>query len=873
MMKFVYAFSEGNKDMRDILGGKGANLAEMKGMGLPVPDGFTVSTMACNRYYEDGDIDSAIREEIEKEIYLFAMRCGKTLGGEKPLSIRSGARSSMPGMMDTILNLGLNDEVVKVLEKNTNNRRFAYDSYRRFIQMYSDVVMGYSKKDFERVIDEYKSKKGVKFDIELDADDMVSITERFKGIYKELSGEDFPSNPKEQIMNAIKAVFRSWMNERAIVYRKMNDIPDSWGTAVNVQEMVYGNMGENSGTGVAFTRSPITGEDVLYGDYLINAQGEDVVAGVRTPNDISTLKEVMPNIYNEFLDISKRLEKHYRDMQDMEFTIENGKLYILQTRSGKRTGMSAIRIATSLVNEGMISKEEAIMRVDANQIEQLLHPTFLEDSLKRSRVLTKGVAASPGCASGRIYFDPKEVEERGGKKERVILVRLETSPEDIKAMIKAQGVLTIRGGKTSHAAVVARGMGKCCVSGCEGVRIDEDARSLVFPDGTVVREGEFLSLDGMQGLVYEGEIKTKEAEISGDFETFMAWVDEARRLGVRANADNERDAMQARKFGAEGIGLCRTEHMFFDTDRIFNFRKMIVATNKEDREEALEKILPYQEGDFEKLFIAMEGYPVIIRYLDPPLHEFLPKTEEEIRELSVDLGISYEELRARVEGLKEFNPMMGHRGCRLLITYPEIIRMQTRAVIGAAIRVRDKGMVVKPEIMIPLVGDVKELRYVKEIVVEEADRMLRESGANIDYKVGTMIEVPRAALLSDEIAKEADFFSYGTNDMTQMTFGFSRDDSAKFLKDYYDKGILNSDPFASIDTKGVGKMLSISSELARGVNKSISLGICGEHGGDSKSIEFCNDIGLDYVSCSPYRVPVARLAAARCEIMRKNNGM
>ena len=873
MMKFVYAFSEGNKDMRDILGGKGANLAEMKGMGLPVPDGFTVSTMACNRYYEDGDIDSAIREEIEKEIYLLEMRCGKTLGGEKPLllSIRSGARSSMPGMMDTILNLGLNDEVVKVLEKNTNNRRFAYDSYRRFIQMYSDVVMGYSKKDFERVIDEYKSKKGVKFDIELDADDMVSITERFKGIYRELSGEDFPSNPKEQIMNAIKAVFRSWMNERAIVYRKMNDIPDSWGTAVNVQEMVYGNMGENSGTGVAFTRSPITGEDVLYGDYLINAQGEDVVAGVRTPNDISTLKEVMPNIYNEFLDISKRLEKHYRDMQDMEFTIENGKLYILQTRSGKRTGMSAIRIATSLVNEGMISKEEAIMRVDANQIEQLLHPTFLEDSLKKSRVLTKGVAASPGCASGRIYFDPKEVEERGGKKERVILVRLETSPEDIKAMIKAQGVLTIRGGKTSHAAVVARGMGKCCVSGCEGVRIDEDARSLVFPDGTVVREGEFLSLDGMQGLVYEGEIKTKEAEISGDFETFMAWVDEARRLGVRANADNERDAMQARKFGAEGIGLCRTEHMFFDTDRIFNFRKMIVATNKEDREEALEKILPYQEGDFEKLFIAMEGYPVIIRYLDPPLHEFLPKTEDEIRELSVDLGISYEELRARVEGLKEFNPMMGHRGCRLLITYPEIIRMQTRAVIGAAIRVKDKGMVVKPEIMIPLVGDVKELRYVKEIVVEEADRMLRESGANIDYKVGTMIEVPRAALLSDEIAKEADFFSYGTNDMTQMTFGFSRDDSAKFLKDYYDKGILESDPFASIDTKGVGKMLSISSELARGVNKSISLGICGEHGGDSKSIEFCNDIGLDYVSCSPYRVPVARLAAARCEIMRKNS--
>ena len=873
MMKFVYAFSEGNKDMRDILGGKGANLAEMKGMGLPVPDGFTVSTMACNRYYEDGDIDSAIREEIEKEIYLLEMRCGKTLGGEKPLllSIRSGARSSMPGMMDTILNLGLNDEVVKVLEKNTNNRRFAYDSYRRFIQMYSDVVMGYSKKDFERVIDEYKSKKGVKFDIELDADDMVSITERFKGIYKELSGEDFPSNPKEQIMNAIKAVFRSWMNERAIVYRKMNDIPDSWGTAVNVQEMVYGNMGENSGTGVAFTRSPITGEDALYGDYLINAQGEDVVAGVRTPSDISTLKEVMPNIYNEFLDISKRLEKHYRDMQDMEFTIENGKLYILQTRSGKRTGMSAIRIATSLVNEGMISKEEAIMRVDANQIEQLLHPTFLEDSLKKSRVLTKGVAASPGCASGRIYFDPKEVEERGGKKERVILVRLETSPEDIKAMIKAQGVLTIRGGKTSHAAVVARGMGKCCVSGCEGVRIDEDARSLVFPDGTVVREGEFLSLDGMQGLVYEGEIKTKEAEISGDFETFMAWVDEARRLGVRANADNERDAMQARKFGAEGIGLCRTEHMFFDTDRIFNFRKMIVATNKEDREEALEKILPYQEGDFEKLFIAMEGYPVIIRYLDPPLHEFLPKTEDEIRELSVDLGISYEELRARVEGLKEFNPMMGHRGCRLLITYPEIIRMQTRAVIGAAIRVKDKGMVVKPEIMIPLVGDVKELRYVKEIVVEEADRMLRESGANIDYKVGTMIEVPRAALLSDEIAKEADFFSYGTNDMTQMTFGFSRDDSAKFLKDYYDKGILESDPFASIDTKGVGKMLSISSELARGVNKSISLGICGEHGGDSKSIEFCNDIGLDYVSCSPYRVPVARLAAARCEIMRKNS--
>lgn len=873
MMKFVYAFSEGNKDMRDILGGKGANLAEMRGMGLPVPDGFTVSTMACNRYYEDGDIDSSIRKEIEKELYLLEIRCGKTLGGEKPLllSIRSGARSSMPGMMDTILNLGLNDEVVEVLAKNSNNRRFAYDSYRRFIQMYSDVVMGYSKRDFEKVIDEYKSKKGVKFDIELDADDMVSITKEFKSIYKDLSGEDFPREPKVQIMNAIKAVFRSWMNERAIVYRKMNDIPDSWGTAVNVQEMVYGNMGETSGTGVAFTRNPITGEDMLYGDYLINAQGEDVVAGVRTPSDISSLKEVMPNIYNEFLDISKRLEKHYRDMQDMEFTIENGKLFILQTRSGKRTGMSAIRIATCLVNEGMISKKEAIMRVSPEHIEQLLHPSFLEDSLKKARVLTSGVAASPGCASGRIYFDPKVVEERGGRKERVILVRLETSPEDIKAMVTAQGVLTIRGGKTSHAAVVARGMGKCCVSGCEGVRIDEAERCLVFPDGTVVKEGEFLSLDGMQGLVYEGEIKTKEAEISGDFETFMSWVDDARRLGVRANADNERDAVQARKFGAEGIGLCRTEHMFFDTDRIFNFRKMIVATNVEDREVALNSILPYQEGDFEKLFMAMEGYPVIIRYLDPPLHEFLPKTEEEIRELSVDLGISYEELRARVEGLREFNPMMGHRGCRLLITYPEIIRMQTRAVIGAAIRVKDRGMVVKPEIMIPLVGDVKELRFVKDIVIEEADKLLRDRGVSIDYKVGTMIEVPRAALLSDEIAKEADFFSYGTNDMTQMTFGFSRDDSAKFLKDYYDKGILDSDPFASIDTKGVGKMLSISSKLARDVNKSISLGICGEHGGDSKSIEFCNDIGLDYVSCSPYRVPVARLAAARCEIMRKNS--
>ncbi len=869
-MKYVYNFSDGNKDMRDLLGGKGANLAEMKSMGLPVPDGFTVTTEACNSYYKDGKISDYIVNEIYDRIKDLEERTGKTLGGDNPLllSVRSGARSSMPGMMDTILNLGFNDKVCEALIKITDNKRFVYDSYRRFIQMYSDVVMGLSKSSFERVIDDYKAKKNVKFDIDLDYEDMLNITNEFKNMYKKIANEDFPSDPLEQIIRAVTAVFKSWMNERAIVYRKMNNIPEEWGTAVNVQEMVYGNMGDNSGTGVAFTRNPVTGEKILYGDYLINAQGEDVVAGVRTPNDISTLKEVMPEVYNEFLEISDKLEKHYRDMQDMEFTIERGKLYILQTRSGKRTAKSAIKIVTSLVNEGMIDKKEAVMRVEPNTLEQLLHPNFDENSLKSAKVIATGVPASPGAATGKIYFDPSKVEDYCKKGEKTILVRLETSPEDIKAMVSSEGILTIRGGKTSHAAVVARGMGKCCVSGCEGLSISDN--KLLFPDGLVLNEGDYISLDGSTGNVYEGEVMTTEAEISDEFKLFMSYVDEFRRLGIRANADNERDCKAAKRFGAEGIGLCRTEHMFFEKERIFNFRKMIVADSPSKREEALEMILPYQQEDFEKLFRVMDGLPVIIRYLDPPLHEFLPKKEEEIRELADSLNISYDDLVKRIEYLREFNPMMGHRGCRLLITYPEIIKMQTKAVINASIKVKKEGIDVKPEIMIPLIMGREELHYIRSIVDEVANSLFKSSGVNIDYKVGTMIEVPRAALLTEEIVKEADFFSYGTNDLTQLTFGFSRDDSVKFLNDYYDKKILNSDPFASIDTSGVGMLVEMSSLCAKRIKPGISLGICGEHGGEEKSIDFCNSIGLDYVSCSPYRVPSARLAAARSEIMRLN---
>ncbi|MBE6153961.1 MAG: pyruvate, phosphate dikinase [Firmicutes bacterium] len=871
--KYVYLFSEGNKDMKNLLGGKGANLAEMTSIGLPVPRGFTVTTEACNKYYEDKEvIDEAIKEEIYAKLSELENITGKTLGDkENPLlvSVRSGARASMPGMMDTVLNLGLNDEVAIGFTEATNNKRFVYDSYRRFIQMFADVVKGYPKSSFERRLDEIKEEKGAQFDTDLTAEDMVEVTEEFKNIYKEIAGEDFPQDPKVQLIEAVTAVFRSWNNERAIYYRRMNDIPSSWGTAVNVQEMVYGNRGDTSGTGVAFTRNPATGEAKLYGEYLINAQGEDVVAGIRTPQPISTLETVMPEVYQEFAKIANTLEKHYKDMQDMEFTIENGKLFMLQTRNGKRTASAALKIAVDLVNEGMLTKEEALLKVEPKQLDSLLHPMFNAEALKNGEVIATGLAASPGAGAGKIYFTAESVTEHATAGEDTILVRLETSPEDIEGMNHARGILTIRGGMTSHAAVVARGMGRCCVSGCGELSIDEEAKTLTTKSGKVYHEGDEISLDGSTGKVYDGLIKTEEPSISGDFETFMSWADETRRLKVRTNADTPKDAIQARKFGAEGIGLCRTEHMFFEESRIFNFRKMITAETVEQREKALEDILPYQREDFEGLFKAMAPYSVTIRYLDPPLHEFLPHTDEEIKPLAEALEISFETLKKRIDSLKEFNPMMGHRGCRLAVTYPEIARMQTRAVIEAAINVGKEGIKVTPEIMIPLVGDEKELAFVKNIVCETADAIIKDNNSDLTYKVGTMIEIPRAALTADKIAKHAEFFSFGTNDLTQMTYGFSRDDAGKFLSDYYDKTIFESDPFAKVDTEGVGQLIKIAAEKGRATRKDIHLGICGEHGGDPASIEFCETVGLDYVSCSPFRVPIARLAAAQAKINNK----
>ena len=862
------------KEMKNLLGGKGANLAEMTNIGMPVPNGFTITTEACTKYYEDGKtISHEIEEEIFSKLEELENKTGKKIGDmNNPLlvSVRSGARASMPGMMDTVLNLGLNDKVAEGFANATNNKRFAYDSYRRFIQMFADVVKGYPKSSFERYFDKIKEEKGVKNDLELTADDMVEVTMKFKENYKELAGEEFPQDPKVQLLEAVKAVFRSWMNERAIVYRRLNDIPSDWGTAVNVQEMVYGNRGNDCGTGVAFTRNPATGEKKLYGEYLINAQGEDVVAGIRTPEPISKLESDMPEVYNQFVKIANMLENHYKDMQDMEFTIENGKLFMLQTRNGKRTAQAALKIAVDLVSEGMITKEEALLKVEPKQLDQLLHKTFDSEALKNGKVIAKGLAASPGAATGRIYFTAKDVvnaKENGVKD--TLLVRLETSPEDIEGMNSANGILTVRGGMTSHAAVVARGMGRCCVCGCGELIINEDNKTITTKDGTVYKEGDYMSLDGSTGNVYGEEIKTVEPEISGDFETFMNWADAVRKLKVRTNADTPRDAKQARKFGAEGIGLCRTEHMFFEEDRIFNFRKMIAAETVSQREEALEKILPYQRGDFEELFRAMAPYSVTIRYLDPPLHEFLPHTDEEIKPLAESLGMTFEALKERVESLKEFNPMMGHRGCRLAVTYPEIAKMQTKAVIEAAINVNKEGLNVEPEIMIPLVGEVKELKYVKNIVCETADEIIKNSGVNLKYKVGTMIEIPRAALTADEIAKEAEFFSFGTNDLTQMTYGFSRDDASKFLKDYYDKQIFESDPFAKLDQVGVGKLVKMAVELGKQTRPDIHLGICGEHGGEPSSVEFCHKVGLDYVSCSPFRVPLARLASAKAAI---NNG-
>ena len=870
MTKYVYAFNEGNKDMKNLLGGKGANLAEMTAIGLPVPRGFTITTEACNKYYED---EKVISSDIEKEIFDQLAKLEETTGKRmgdtnNPLlvSVRSGARASMPGMMDTVLNLGLNDQVAEGFAKATNNPRFIYDSYRRFIQMFADVVKGYPKSSFDRLLDEIKVEKGVSLDTELTAEDMYEVTMKFKDVYKELSGTDFPQDPKEQLIESVTAVFRSWNNERAIIYRRMHDIPSSWGTAVNIQEMVYGNSGDDCGTGVAFTRNPATGENELYGEYLINAQGEDVVAGIRTPEPISTLKDKMPEIYEEFTKYAKILENHYKDMQDMEFTIENGKLFMLQTRNGKRTAPAALKIAVDLVKEGMISKEEAILKVDPNQLDQLLHPDFDKDALSKAKTIAKGLAASPGAATGKIYFTAEDVSEAVARGEDALLVRLETSPEDIQGMNDAKGILTLRGGMTSHAAVVARGMGRCCVSGCETLTLNEEEKVLTTKDGLVFREGDYLSLDGSTGLVYGEKIETVEPEISGEFEEFMSWADNIRTMKVRANADNERDANHAIKFGAEGIGLCRTEHMFFDEDRIFAVRQMIVADSIEKREEALAKILPMQRNDFEQIFRVMNDMPVTVRYLDPPLHEFLPHTDDEIKPLAESLGMTFQALKDRIESLKEFNPMMGHRGCRLAVTYPEIAVMQTRAIIEAAINVNKEGMNVVPEIMIPLITELKELEYIKKLVVQTADEIIKESNVDLKYSVGTMIEIPRAALLSDEIAKEAEFFSFGTNDLTQMAYGFSRDDASKFLDHYYDKNIFENDPFAKLDQNGVGKLVEIAVKKGKETRPDIKLGICGEHGGEPSSVEFCHRVGLDYVSCSPFRVPIARLAAAQAKV-------
>jgi pyruvate, phosphate dikinase len=868
--KYLYLFSEGNGSMKELLGGKGANLAEMTILGMPVPQGFTISTEACTRYYDDNEV---IADEIISEIYDYISKMeeinGKNFGDvNNPLlvSVRSGSRASMPGMMDTILNLGLNDEVVEGLAKLTGNVRFAYDSYRRFIQMYSDVVMEVGKAYFEKIIDEMKEEKGVKLDTELTADDLKELVRLFKAEYKKAKGIDFPADPKEQLLGAIKAVFRSWNNPRAVYYRRMNDIPGSWGTAVNVQAMVFGNMGDTSGTGVAFTRNPSTGEKKLYGEYLMNAQGEDVVAGIRTPQTIDQLKDVNEDVYNQFVEIANKLEQHYKDMQDMEFTIENGTLYMLQTRNGKRTAAAALKIAVDLVAEGMLTDKEAILKVEPKQLDSLLHPQFDVAALKAAKVVAKGLPASPGAACGKVYFTAEEATRaHDDKGEKVILVRLETSPEDIEGMNASEGILTVRGGMTSHAAVVARGMGTCCVAGCGDITMHEEEKYFEVA-GIKISEGDFISLDGSTGSVYAEAIPTVEASISGDFDTFMAWADKYRVLKVRTNADNPHDAEQAFKFGAEGVGLCRTEHMFFEADRIPAMREMIVSKNEEQRRAALAKLLPMQRSDFEGIFKALKGYPVTIRFLDPPLHEFLPTADDDISDLAKEMGMTFDELKATVASLHEFNPMMGHRGCRLAVSYPEIAEMQTTAVIEAAINVNKAGMSVIPEIMIPLVGDLVELKYVKSIVVETADKIIKEAGVALDYKVGTMIEIPRAALLADEIATEAEFFSFGTNDLTQMTFGFSRDDAGTFLEDYYAKKIFESDPFAKLDQHGVGKLVKIAADLGKTTRPDIKLGICGEHGGDPSTVEFCHSIGLSYVSCSPFRVPIARLAAAQAAV-------
>ena len=876
MAKWVYKFHEGSAAMRNLLGGKGCNLAEMTNLGMPIPQGFTVTTEACTEYYNCGkQISQEIQDQIFEAITWLEGINGKKFGDtEDPLlvSVRSGARASMPGMMDTILNLGLNDVAVEGFAKKTGNPRFAYDSYRRFIQMYSDVVMEVPKSYFEKIIDEMKEAKGVHFDTDLTADDLKELAAKFKAVYKEaMNGEDFPQDPTEQLMGAVKAVFRSWDNPRAIVYRRMNDIPGDWGTAVNVQTMVFGNKGETSGTGVAFTRNPSTGAKGIYGEYLINAQGEDVVAGVRTPQPISKLAEDLPECYKEFMDLAMKLENHFRDMQDMEFTIEEGKLYFLQTRNGKRTAPAAIQIACDLVDEGMITPEEAVCRIEAKSLDQLLHPTFVPEALKAGEVIGSALPASPGAAAGKVYFTADEAKDagKGGRGERVILVRLETSPEDIEGMHAAQGILTVRGGMTSHAAVVARGMGTCCVSGCGEIKIDEEAKVFEL-GGHTFHEGDYISLDGSTGKIYKGDIATQEATVSGNFERIMEWTDQFRTLRVRTNADTPADTLNAVKLGAEGIGLCRTEHMFFDAERIPKIRKMILSETVAQREEALNELIPFQKGDFKAMYKALEGRPMTVRYLDPPLHEFVPTDPDDIKALADDMGMTVEDVKAKCAELHEFNPMMGHRGCRLAVTYPEIAKMQTRAVMEAAIEIKEEcGYDIVPEIMIPLVGEKKELKYVKDVVVEIAELVKKEKNSDIQYHIGTMIEIPRAALTADKVAEEADFFSFGTNDLTQMTFGFSRDDAGKFLDSYYKAKIYESDPFARLDQEGVGQLVKMAVEKGRSTKADLKCGICGEHGGDPSSVESCHKIGLNYVSCSPFRVPIARLAAAQAALNNK----
>jgi len=871
--KFVYMFSEADKSMKNLLGGKGANLAEMTKLGLPIPQGFTVSTEACINYLENNKTISAeMKGQIEVALEEVEKITGKKFGDNSmPLlvSVRSGARASMPGMMDTVLNLGLTDVSVKGFAAATGNPRFAYDSYRRFIQMFADVVKGLPKQQFERVLDDIKESKGFESDLELSADDLIEVVDAFKALYEKHEGSEFPQDPKEQLMDAVKAVFGSWDNERAVVYRRMNDIPGSWGTAVNVQSMVFGNMGNTSGTGVAFTRNPSTGEPGIYGEYLLNAQGEDVVAGIRTPEPITRLEDDMPEVYAEFIRIANSLEDHYKDMQDMEFTIEDKKLYFLQTRNGKRTAQAALKIAVDLVNEGRINHEQALMMVDPKQLDQLLHPMFDVTALASTKVYGEALPASPGAATGKVYFTADTAVEAKKRGEAVILVRLETSPEDIEGMDAAQGILTVRGGMTSHAAVVARGMGTCCISGCGGVKIAADEKSFTL-GGKTVAEGEYISLDGSTGKIYLEQIKTVEPEIGGEFEEFMGWADEVRTLKVRTNADSPKDTINAIKFGAEGIGLCRTEHMFFEEARISKMRQMIVAKTVDERVAALNELIPYQKGDFRGMYEALEGKPMTVRLLDPPLHEFLPHADADIKELAVEMGITFEALKATVESLHEFNPMLGHRGCRLAVTYPEIAAMQARAIMESAIEIKnEKGFDIVPEIMIPLVGEIKELVYVKKVVVETCEAVLAEKGSDMKYMVGTMIEIPRAALMADVIATEAEFFSFGTNDLTQMTFGFSRDDAGAFLEDYYKKSIFESDPFARLDQSGVGQLVEMACVKGRQTRPNIKLGICGEHGGDPSSIEFCHRVGLDYVSCSPFRVPIARLAAAQAAITNR----